>query len=68
MYLLVRCLWSQICVLWFSVTLFQKLSIYGDLEYLRDVNDKVLLSGLFKPQEPYQKAEPLPIKVKVQRI
>ncbi|KAK2168550.1 hypothetical protein LSH36_16g12036 [Paralvinella palmiformis] len=45
----------------------QKLSIFGDLEYLRDIGDKSLLAA-YAPQEISKQAPPLPIKVKVERI
>ena len=45
----------------------QKLSIYGDLEYLRGMDEKPLLAAIH-PQECNSNAGPLPIKVKVERI
>jgi len=44
----------------------QKLSIYGDLDYLKQLNDKSLLANVH-PQDEMQ-ASPLPIKIKVERI
>ena len=48
---------------------FQKLSIYGDLEYLKGgaVDEKSIMA-VVRPQEGTDQAGPLPIKIKVQRI
>lgn len=44
----------------------QKLSFYGDLDYLSQLNDKTLLANIH-PQDKME-AAPLPIKVRVERI
>ena len=45
----------------------QKLSIYGDLDYLKGVDEKSIMA-VVRPQEDQDQAGPLPIKIKVQRI
>ncbi len=48
------------------VVFLQKLSIYGDLDYLKSLDDKALLASIH-PQDKVT-ADPLPIKIQVQRI
>lgn len=46
---------------------FQKLSINGDLDYLKNLEkDEFLIST--KPQEPHWSAPPLPEKIPIQSI
>ncbi|XP_064625574.1 transmembrane protein 59-like [Lineus longissimus] len=48
----------------------QKLSIYGDLDYLKEIKDKALLAG-FHPQDKTgitEQAPALPIKINVEKI
>ena len=62
------CSGSQLSVnVFFPELLLQKLSIYGDLDYLKTLDNKELLASIH-PQEAAIQAAPLPIKIKVERI